>query len=137
MLVSRYLGITLPFPLLFASIPIVKLNANEDKVIALFDSNLESFVVALALFDYDIAYLCHSQNVQIPLEETHQTLEMIARCCSSAELGQYNRELMEPFPLEIEDVIEHHRTMVHTKPWEMLNYDSVYSNDQWDMVDAL
>jgi hypothetical protein len=135
LLLARYLGVVFPFTLQFGPIPTARWNTNEDGTIALSlsESSVDLFVIGLSILNYNIAYLCHTQRISIPLDQTHETLEMLAKCCSSSELGKQNT--VEPFEMELEHVIEHHRAMTHTKPWEMLHMDEDGGSDQWDVID--
>ncbi|KAI8800366.1 UV radiation resistance protein and autophagy-related subunit 14-domain-containing protein [Cladochytrium replicatum] len=52
------------------------------------DSNIDQFTIGLAMLNYDIAYLCWTQGVQVPFVRMANTLENLARCCQSPQLGR-------------------------------------------------
>jgi hypothetical protein len=89
----------------------------------------------MSILNYNIAYLCHTQQISIPLDQTHETLEMLAKCCSSSELGKNSGAQTPSFDVELEHVIEHHRTMTQSKPWELLHMDEDVGSDQWDVIE--
>ncbi|KAF9974070.1 hypothetical protein BGZ73_002659 [Actinomortierella ambigua] len=94
-LIACYLGVKLPFltylrsfvyhihPSLSASSRRTPLNLSE--------TNLESFAMGLAMLNYNIAYLCYSQGVTIPLKKAPNTLENLLACCQSPDLGKYTQ----------------------------------------------
>ncbi|KAG0229219.1 hypothetical protein BGW41_003159 [Actinomortierella wolfii] len=94
-LIACYLGVKLPFltylrsfvyhihPSLSASSRRTPLNLSE--------TNLESFAMGLAMLNYNIAYLCYTQGVYIPLKKAPNTLENLLACCQSPNLGKYTQ----------------------------------------------
>ncbi|KAJ1334582.1 hypothetical protein BSLG_007737 [Batrachochytrium salamandrivorans] len=93
------------------------------------ESNTEAFVTGLALLNYDIAYMCYTQGIDIPFKRTVYLLENLAACCQALELG---KEFGRPrdtaftesqlFDLESSNVIQLHAACWTTgKPWELVS----------------
>ncbi|KAF0396327.1 uv radiation resistance associated protein [Gigaspora margarita] len=93
-LVAYYLGIKLPFLVInkghksFAKgsihgIPISK------RPLYLTDKNSEDFTIGMAMLNYNIAYLCHTQGVDIPYSRVSHTLQNLFLCCQAANLGRF------------------------------------------------
>ncbi|KAI9352521.1 UV radiation resistance protein and autophagy-related subunit 14-domain-containing protein, partial [Zopfochytrium polystomum] len=101
-ILSHYLGVSLPYLLVYrgsksaAKPGLQSLTGLLDKSIQppsqlplyLTDENLDMFTIGLSMLNYDIAYLCHSQGVEISLHQVANTLENIALCCRAPKLGQ-------------------------------------------------
>ncbi|KAJ3313807.1 hypothetical protein HDU76_002547 [Blyttiomyces sp. JEL0837] len=114
-IMSHYLGVTLPFPVTYKGSlssaqcgiqnisPLLDNNPSPPSQVPLFltDSNLDAFTVGLSMLNYDIAYLCHSQGVTIPIHQVPNTLENLALCCRAANLGCDVNKLPEPSSLAI------------------------------------
>ncbi|CAG8646860.1 25117_t:CDS:2 [Cetraspora pellucida] len=115
-LIAFYLGIKLPFLVInkgyksFAKgsihgIPISK------RPLYLTDRNSEDFTVGMAMLNYNIAYLCHTQGVDIPHTRISHTLQNLFLCCQAANLGRMghltalNRIFDQSFSLDFEDVV--------------------------------
>ncbi|KAI8819539.1 UV radiation resistance protein/autophagy-related protein 14 [Fimicolochytrium jonesii] len=60
------------------------------------DSNAEHFTIGLAMLNYNIAYLCYTQGVDIPLLNVTNTLENIALCCQAMNLGRRFTSSIDP-----------------------------------------
>jgi hypothetical protein len=45
----------------------------------------------LAIINYNIVYICFTQNVNIPLERSTNTLDNIALLCQAPELGKIRK----------------------------------------------
>ncbi|EIE79898.1 hypothetical protein RO3G_04603 [Rhizopus delemar RA 99-880] len=97
-LIVHYLGIKLPFkifqkgiqPYIRLETPNSKLWRNNNKM-PLFldkeDKNLRRFTIGMAMLNYNIAYLCYTQGVRIPLSEVPNTLQSLMACCHAPKLG--------------------------------------------------
>ncbi|KAI8877928.1 hypothetical protein K501DRAFT_277979 [Backusella circina FSU 941] len=51
------------------------------------DKNFKRFTIGMAMLNYNIAYLCHTQGVEIPLSQVTNTLQSLMACCRAHELG--------------------------------------------------
>ncbi|KAI8987459.1 UV radiation resistance protein/autophagy-related protein 14 [Mycotypha africana] len=98
-LIVRYLGIKLPFlifhketrpyirmippntPQLWDNYNKMPLFLEED------DKNFKRFVIGMAMLNYNLAYLCYTQNVKIPLSQVANTLQSLMACCRAPNLG--------------------------------------------------
>ncbi|KAI9335480.1 hypothetical protein BDR26DRAFT_528648 [Obelidium mucronatum] len=104
-IMCHYLGVTLPFQIVYSggSKSHMKTSGrsmewivgdSDDTLIPgqmplfLSDSNLDSFTVGLTMLNYDIAYLCWTQGVRVPLHQGANTLENLAACCRATKLGR-------------------------------------------------
>ena len=76
------------------------------KPLELTERNGEDFLVGLATLNYNIAYLCCTQNVDILLEDCCDTLEMLAKLCGSPSLG---KSVSRNLAFELIDVLEFHQ----------------------------
>ncbi|CAO3651012.1 unnamed protein product [Cunninghamella echinulata] len=95
-LIVSYLGIKLPFTifrkdlrLYIRSIPHSRLYQSQSKM-PLFlddDKNFRKFLIGISMLNYDIAYLCYTQGVDIPLSQVANALQNILACCNSPQLG--------------------------------------------------
>ncbi|KAI8853899.1 hypothetical protein BC829DRAFT_381585 [Chytridium lagenaria] len=98
---THYLGVRVPFELIskgaksYAKGNPDSLHASRDlrrgmqMPLYLSDSNIEAFTVGLAMLNFDIAYLCHSQGVVLPISGIPNTLENLALCCRASKMGRY------------------------------------------------
>ncbi|CAG8594195.1 8577_t:CDS:2 [Acaulospora morrowiae] len=115
-LVAHYLGVKLPFMVVnrgsksytkgsVPGIPISKMP------LVLNDRNLERFTVGMAMLNYDIAYLCHTQGVEIASHKVPHTLQNLYLCCQAPNLGRsghltaLNRIFDQSFSLDFEEVL--------------------------------
>ncbi|KAI8078023.1 UV radiation resistance protein and autophagy-related subunit 14-domain-containing protein [Gilbertella persicaria] len=97
-LVVRYLGIKLPFMIFQKGIqhyirmipPNTQIWSSTRKF-PLFleedDKNFKRFVVGMAMLNYNLAYLCHTQGVKIPVSQVVNTLQSLMACCRAPGLG--------------------------------------------------
>ncbi|OAJ40239.1 hypothetical protein BDEG_24002 [Batrachochytrium dendrobatidis JEL423] len=132
---SQYLDIVLPFHTTFAGDQSSIQQSFESEIdhgtkpLFTDEANTESFVTGLALLNYNIAYLCYTQGVNIPFERSVNLLENLAACCQAIDLG---REFGRPrdtaftksqlFDLEASSVIQLHAACWTTgKPWELVS----------------
>ncbi|KAI8985988.1 UV radiation resistance protein and autophagy-related subunit 14-domain-containing protein [Pilobolus umbonatus] len=104
-LIVRYLDIKLPFiifhkgikPYIKMGVPNVKPWHNYSKM-PLFlddeDKNFRRFTIGMAMLNYDIAYLCFTQGVEIPLSQVANTLQGLLACCNAPELGVHSHALI-------------------------------------------
>ncbi|KAH6910914.1 UV radiation resistance protein/autophagy-related protein 14, partial [Coprinopsis sp. MPI-PUGE-AT-0042] len=51
-----------------------------------------SFTIALAMLIYNVAYLGHTQGVDIPLHQSGEVLSNLWRVCCSADVGRFGHE---------------------------------------------
>jgi hypothetical protein len=87
---SHYLEIILPYRLQFGAPCTIHSKSEHTHELHLSPetNQLDEFITALSKLNYNIAYLCSTQSVSIPLDQCHETLEMLAKCCSSSRLAQ-------------------------------------------------
>jgi hypothetical protein len=100
--------IILPFTLHFSSDTLHlphAVSAHEVGNILLSETGITSFILGLSMLNYNIAYLCHTQGVQVSPQECIGTLEMLARLCQSSNLGREGGGL-SVFPLEFSQVYD-------------------------------
>ncbi|KAI8637164.1 UV radiation resistance protein/autophagy-related protein 14 [Parasitella parasitica] len=97
-LIVRYLGIKLPFLIMQKGtrpyIRTIKGSIqlwHSDRKMPLFleddDKNFKKFVNGMAMLNYNLAYLCYTQNVKIPVSQTANTLQSLMACCQASDLG--------------------------------------------------
>ncbi|TPX68875.1 hypothetical protein SpCBS45565_g02803 [Spizellomyces sp. 'palustris'] len=93
-LLSHYLHVTLPFQIVnkgarsFAQATYVDSSSEFSQLpLYLSDNSVEAFTVGLSMLNYNIAYLCYTQGVDIPIYQVHNTLENLALCCQGPDLG--------------------------------------------------
>ncbi|CAG8484231.1 5337_t:CDS:2 [Acaulospora colombiana] len=115
-LVAYYLGVKLPFVMVnrgsksytkgsVPGIPISKMP------LVLNDHNLEVFTVGMAMLNYNIAYLCYTQGVEVAFHKIPHTLQNLYLCCQAPNLGRsghltaLNRILDQSFSLDFEEVV--------------------------------
>ncbi|KAG9303664.1 hypothetical protein G9A89_018561 [Geosiphon pyriformis] len=95
-LVAHYLGVKLPF--FVTRDPRSNSYARgtfpgfytRKRPLFLTDHNSQLFTVGMAMLNYNIAYLCHSQGVEIPFNKVPYTLRNLYHCCHSVNLGRYS-----------------------------------------------
>ncbi|KAI9323714.1 UV radiation resistance protein/autophagy-related protein 14 [Dichotomocladium elegans] len=92
-LIVRYLGIKLPYPIFHKSVNIyVRCGTGKRRNISkmplfLDDKNFRRFTIGMAMLNYNIAYLCHTQGVEISLSQVTNILQALMLCCRSPRLG--------------------------------------------------
>ncbi|KAI9193417.1 UV radiation resistance protein and autophagy-related subunit 14-domain-containing protein [Polychytrium aggregatum] len=95
-LLSQYLGVHLPFQMINGGVrsfaqanhyESISMQTNIQVPLWLTDTNIESFTVGLSMLNYNIAYLCFSQGVEISLQQLPNTLENLVLCCQAPSLG--------------------------------------------------
>ncbi|CAO3652588.1 unnamed protein product [Cunninghamella blakesleeana] len=95
-LIVQYLGIKLPFTifrkdlrLYIRSIPHSRIYQNQSKMPLFLDNDksFRRFLIGITMLNYDIAYLCYTQGVDIPLSQVANALQNIMACCNSPQLG--------------------------------------------------
>lgn len=57
-----------------------------------------SFTTALAMLVYNVCYLAHTQNVDVPLNQAGDVLSNLWMVCCSAELGRKSHETHPHLP---------------------------------------
>lgn len=66
-------------------------NFSNDRKMPLFleddDNNFKKFVNGMAMLNYNLAYLCYTQNIKIPVSQTANTLQSLMACCRASDLG--------------------------------------------------
>ncbi|KAJ3083120.1 hypothetical protein HK102_001244, partial [Quaeritorhiza haematococci] len=94
-LLAHYLNITLPFEFVnrgaksYAKANYPRMQTEMSNVpLYLTDNNIERFTTGLSMLNYDIAYLCHTQGVQIKFQQVPHSLENLAMCCQATFLGR-------------------------------------------------
>ncbi|KAG2174314.1 hypothetical protein INT43_004337 [Umbelopsis isabellina] len=93
--IARYLGIKLPFLLvnngMYSHAKTTRWKGGKQKhskmPLYLSDYNLRKYVVGMAMLNYDIAYLCHTQEVEIPTSQVTNSLQNLMLCCKANNLG--------------------------------------------------
>ncbi|CAG8443380.1 4107_t:CDS:2 [Diversispora eburnea] len=115
-LIAHYLGVKLPFILVSKgsksyakdSMPGIFIGK---KPLSLDKHNSEVFTVGMAMLNYDIAYLCHTQGVDIPFHKVTNTLRNLYHCCRAPNLGRsghltaMNRIFDRSFGLDFEQLL--------------------------------
>ncbi|ORZ04810.1 hypothetical protein BCR41DRAFT_281880, partial [Lobosporangium transversale] len=90
-LVTCYLGIKLPYDTFTRQsryyIQAATTAGSKRTPLFLSENNLMLFAAGLGYLNYNIAYLCHSQGIHIPLENVANTLENLLACCEAPNLG--------------------------------------------------
>ncbi|KAI9007961.1 UV radiation resistance protein/autophagy-related protein 14 [Phycomyces nitens] len=92
-LIVHYLGIKLPFVFFHKGVyPYIRsasIRSRQQSKMPLFldNKNLKRFTIGMAMLNYDIAYLCHTQGIDIPLHQVPNTLQGLMACCQSSGLG--------------------------------------------------
>jgi hypothetical protein len=51
------------------------------------DKNFKKFIHGMAMLNYNIAYICHTQGVKIPLNQIANTLQGLMAICRAPGLG--------------------------------------------------
>lgn len=51
------------------------------------DKNFKKFIHGMAMLNYSIAYICHTQGVKIPVNQTANTLQGLMAICRAPGLG--------------------------------------------------
>ncbi|KAI8148887.1 UV radiation resistance protein and autophagy-related subunit 14-domain-containing protein [Fennellomyces sp. T-0311] len=118
-LIVRYLGVKLPFPIVYRTMyPYVRSTLSKERPtnskmpLFLDDKNLRRFAIGMAMLNYDIAYLCHSQGVEIPVSQVVNPLQALMACCRSPRLGMRSHVSMyqgirsTDFQLEFQQVLK-------------------------------
>ncbi|KAI1306277.1 hypothetical protein EDD11_004831, partial [Mortierella claussenii] len=92
-LVTCYLGIKLPYDTFTRQsryyIQAAFTAGSKRTPLFLSENNIMLFAAGLGYLNYNIAYLCHSQGVQITLANATNTLENLLACCEAPNLGRY------------------------------------------------
>ena len=79
------------------------------KPLELNEKNADDFLIGLATLNYNIVCLCYSQDVCIKLDDTYDTLELLAKLCGSPSLGKSVRKKPE---FGVSDVVQIHQQKV-------------------------
>ncbi|KAJ3172331.1 hypothetical protein HDU87_007926 [Geranomyces variabilis] len=93
-LLFHYLHISMPYLLASCGDRSYARARHEDdseasrRPLYLTDSNADAFIVGLAMLNYNVAFLCHSQGVLIPIYDVPNTLENLVACCQAPDLGR-------------------------------------------------
>ncbi|CAG8499859.1 11640_t:CDS:2 [Paraglomus brasilianum] len=93
-LTAYYLGVKLPYRLLRdkGSFPYATGSfsgmAGGRRPLHLDGTNVDTFTKGLAMLNYDIAYLCRTQGVDIAFHKVPNTLQNLYLCCNAAGLGR-------------------------------------------------
>ncbi|KAI9090477.1 UV radiation resistance protein and autophagy-related subunit 14-domain-containing protein [Phlyctochytrium arcticum] len=142
-LLAHYLHVNLPFKMFNCGSKSFTC-ADKDDVdmsgspLYLTEANVEAFTGGLAMLNFNMAYLCYTQGVRIPLHQVQNTLENLALCCQAPELGcdvdcprrstslnnvtgsvaepgkstdSFSFAVRKPFPLEFEKVYRLHTAL--------------------------
>ncbi|RUS23878.1 UV radiation resistance protein and autophagy-related subunit 14-domain-containing protein [Jimgerdemannia flammicorona] len=94
-LLTQYLGVKLPYAIVnrgvysFAREVLYKKRTDKQPLF-LDEQNGKAFTIGLAMLNYDIAYLCQTQGVDVPLNCVANTLQNLLACCQSLNLGRYS-----------------------------------------------
>lgn len=109
-LVACYLGLKLPFDTFTKQsryyIQAAFTAGSKRAPLFLSESNIMLFATGLGHLNYNIAYLCHSQGIQITLANATNTLENLLACCKAPNLGLYtNYATIMTHPEEAADAI--------------------------------
>ncbi|CAO0802485.1 unnamed protein product [Mucor circinelloides] len=143
-LIVRYLGIKLPFLIMQKGtrpyIRTIKGSIqlwHSDRKMPLFleddDKNFKKFVNGMAMLNYNLAYLCYTQNIKIPVSQTANTLQSLMACCRASDLGiqshaLYYHNLRDVnFPIEFQHVL--HATKLRYRCSSSTSNSSTHANN--------
>ncbi|KAJ3020164.1 hypothetical protein HKX48_001216 [Thoreauomyces humboldtii] len=133
-LLSEYLHIDLPFVTVYKGAQsyahAYQGDVSKDSYVPLqlTDTNSEEFIEGLSMLNYNVAFLCYSQGIEISLYEIPNTLENLARCCQASSLGREwppRSSLMDPsttggtelqLPMQFSKVLQLHAAL-HKRRW--------------------
>ncbi|CAJ0758038.1 10457_t:CDS:2, partial [Entrophospora sp. SA101] len=122
-LVTGYLGVQLPFTIYNkgsesyakGSLPLEdesKYYNSKRKPLYLADRrHMEKFIIGMSMLNYNIAFLCHTQGIEIPFHQISHTLENLYLCCTAPNLGlcdhlaALNRLYDHSFSIKFDDVV--------------------------------
>ncbi|CAO3627333.1 unnamed protein product [Mucor fragilis] len=150
-LIVRYLGIKLPFLIMQKGtrpyIRTIKGSIqlwHSDRKMPLFleddDNNFKKFVNGMAMLNYNLAYLCYTQNIKIPVSQTANTLQSLMACCRASDLGiqshaLYYRNLRDvKFPIEFQHVL--HATKLRYRCSSSTSNSSTHANNNTSDLSA-
>lgn len=51
------------------------------------DKNFRRFLIGVSMLNYNIAYLCFTQGIHVPLSQVANTLQNLMACCKAPGLG--------------------------------------------------
>lgn len=92
-LIVRYLGIKLPFEIIRRGVrPYIRApNKQHIRKFPLFleddDKNFKKFIHGMAMLNYSIVYICHTQGVKIPVNQSANTLQGLMAITRANGLG--------------------------------------------------
>ncbi|KAI9000022.1 UV radiation resistance protein and autophagy-related subunit 14-domain-containing protein [Gaertneriomyces semiglobifer] len=86
-------------------------DGNREMPLYLTDSNTEVFVYALAMLNYDIAYLCWTVGVDVQLHKVVNTLENLLKCCQTTAIPESSPRQGRLFPLDFQKVLRLHKAL--------------------------
>ncbi|KAJ3217003.1 hypothetical protein HDU67_008648 [Dinochytrium kinnereticum] len=111
-LMTHYLGVRVPFELVNKGAKSVA-KGNSDCLpriegfssgyefsqmpLYLTDSNIDAFTAGLAMLNFDIAFICYSQGVIIPIHNIPNTLENLALCCRASCIQLCGDDFVQTF----------------------------------------
>lgn len=127
MLLSNYLDIHLPFPMSLN--PQQIFDPNRAYSLILSQNQQEDFVNGISMLNFNILFICASQNVEIPFQECTKTLDMLAKLLSSMNLG------IDDFGFQCIDyynVRDFHLTQWKSRPWEIIEKSQ---DESWLIVE--
>ncbi|KAG0003465.1 hypothetical protein BGZ65_001677, partial [Modicella reniformis] len=128
-LVACYLGIKLPFDTHTRQskyyIQAAFTAGSKRAPLFLSEVNINLFATGLAQLNFNIAYLCHSQGIQVTLANATNTLENLLACCEAPNLGRYTNyaSIMTKRP---EETTETSSTMEKATPLSPVTDDSYF-----------
>ncbi|OZJ05433.1 hypothetical protein BZG36_01611 [Bifiguratus adelaidae] len=158
-LLVHYLGIKLPYLIVNKGVfsyirsTTPKKQSSNKMPLFLTDQNTHYFTIGLAMLNYDIAYLCHTQGLEIPMQRVANMLQNLSSCCRSRTLGRYSHHAIinslpdQSFSLNFNQVLrmtsgyasplqENHFVQIN----DLAEHDSdneteIDANDTWDIVE--
>ncbi|KAI7874681.1 hypothetical protein K492DRAFT_183680 [Lichtheimia hyalospora FSU 10163] len=153
-LIVRYLGIKLPNPIFYKSVhPYVRYNSDRQRhstKIPLFldDKNFRRFTIGMAMLNYNIAYLCYTQGVEIPLSQVTNALQALMECCRSPRIGIRSHVTIyqgipsiSDFPLEFHQVLRmtalRYRSGLSSELSKELVFYDLFNNGGFDSTSKL
>lgn len=132
-LLAGYLDVHLPFDIPLNGAKTCVKYCNLVYPLHCTDLNKNEFIVALSLLNYNIAYLCFTQSVFIALDRVHETLNNLAECCQSSQLGcSLDSTFGSTFDLDIDQCIQSLKDLIDFK--EVIGPIEDNLDSEWDVL---
>ncbi|CAO3643928.1 unnamed protein product [Mucor hiemalis] len=116
-LIVRYLGIKLPFEIIRRGVrPYIRApNKQHIRKFPLFleedDKNFKKFIHGMAMLNYSIVYICHTQGVKIPVNQSANTLQGLMAISRATGLGVQSHALYYQHIRDLDCPIEYDQVL--------------------------